>query len=752
MEAGPVKKGKDMLRKMGLRSRVHAMVAMSFGMIAQGFGAPLGFITNFESTNYWSANVGSTALSTTASQGTYSLAVAPSGYSVYTSSAVSMSGSINRVSIDLMLPAYPPNTSWKGDAGMYIDCPSLGVYSQYMGYNGFASLASNQWHTLTFTTPDWVVAAMKDKTYHDLVFKIVLNVPTGLGTHHLDNMKAEGQMLDIRVVAVVVGSDGSSGHTTDLYKTGFNRDSVIKAMRFLKDSWSQTGFNFLFNPKSDIVEVKSSQLNEDFPIQGGSLVLPLPPNGVDDFVNNANVVAQRRFADELGNVDVVYFRDAEYAWYNYTDADGNPRNALPAGAWSGLDHKYVRYPKGANLLGRNAIWPQLLTHEMGHYFSLAHTHWNMYGTSAEIGDSIKAKVDRGDYTKANITDHFDGDKGTGIGDTPADPGEFAVANANGGNKCGPIGTLSIPVNFSDGSSRTYSFTPLRNNPVSYYVECNDESSIRFTLNQTDKVRATASTDSRRKPLVTPLGIAVTAVFAPASADERQSFMWEYDPTRKNYDYIWGTGWRLSRLRTCNRGGVLRYSATWNPSTSDEFQVYNATYEFYRENYDTKWTEGYRLHDLSISVVDGTPRYTAVFRPSTTAEFQIYNATYEEYRAWYDQKWIEGYRLFLLEPYVMGNQIRYTAVVRPSSSAEFQVYNYAYADYRSWYDQKWNEGYRLSSLKVLRVPGQQPAYFAVVKPGTASEYQVYNWSYEDFRKRYDELSAQGWTLKSLSFYE
>jgi hypothetical protein len=184
------------------------------------------------------------------------------------------------------------------------------------------------------------------------------------------------------------------------------------------------------------------------------------------------------------------------------------------------------------------------------------------------------------------------------------------------------------------------------------VECNDESTLKFTLNQTDKVRNVATTDSRRKPLITPLGISVTAVFSPASGNERQSFLWEYEPNRKNYDYIWENGWRLSRLRTYNRGGVLRYSATWTPSTSGEFQIYNATYE----------------------------------------------------------------------------------------------------EYRAWYDQKWNDGYRLVSLKVLKVPGQQPGYFAVVRPSTASEYQVYSWSYEDFRKRYDELSSQGWTLKSLSFFE
>lgn len=742
--------------------RLHFRRAISFtitALLSSTFFAPImaasiGSVTGFESTAYWSASTGGVSLSTTASQGSYSLAVHPNDYTVYTSSPISSTGPIEHVSFDIRLPAYGIFFFWKGDAQMFIECPSQGVYNQYMGYVNLNPLSSEVWHTIQFSSSEEVNNLLRGKTYHDLTLKIVLNVPFNIGgQYYLDNMKIEGNTLNVRVMAVVLGSDGSSGHTTDLYKTGFTRDSVINAMQFLTDSWAKTGINFQFNPKSDILEAKSSLLNEEFPIASGNIILPLPPKGVDDFVDNTNVVAQRKFADELGDVVVVYFRDAEYSWYSYTDpVTGKNMNALPAGAWSGLDHKYVRFPKALTLVGRYATWPQLLSHETGHYFSLAHTHAAMYNSATETADTIKSKVDRKEYTKTTIWDHFDGDKGTGVEDTPADVGEFVIAEANGGTKCGSVGAVNIPVNFADGTSQTYSFTPLRDNIISYYVECNDATSLNFTPNQKEKVRSTANWDSRRAALTAPSGVRVTAVFAPFSGEEHQSFLWEYDPHRKNYDYIWTDGWRLSQLRTYNRHGTLHYSATWQQSTSSEFQIYNATYEEYRAYYDTKWNEGFRLQNLSISVISGIPRYTAVFRPSTSSEFQIYNATYNEYRSWYDQKWNEGYRLFLLEPYVIDDQIRYTAVVRPSTSGEFQVYNYRYVDYRSWYDQKWNEGYRLNNLKVLKVPGQEPAYFAVVKPDVSAEYQVYNWTYEDFRVKYDELSKQGWTLKSLNFYE
>ncbi len=731
-----------------------AMFISIFALILSAQSAPVGAVTDFETTNYWSPSSGSATLSTNATQGVHSLSVNPSNYTSYTSSHISLTGPVERVSFDLWIPNYPIFTWWKGDAQMFIDCPSQGVHNQYMGYIGLTSLNSREWHTLHFYPPAEVIAALEGKTVHDLTFQFVLNVPASIfGPHLVDNMKINGPVLDVRVMAVVVGSDGSSGHTTDLYNTtSFNRDSVITTMQYLKESWSQAGINFLFNPKSDILEAKSSLLNEEFPISGGNLVLPLPSGGVGDFINNPNVVAQRQFADELGDVAVVYFRDANWSWYEYIDTNGDTVNALPAAAWSGLNHKYVRFPKSLTLRGRLATWPHLLIHEMGHYFSLAHTHAWMFSSAAAIADSIKAKVDRGEYTQTTIWEGFDGDRGTTVGDTPYDPGENAMAHANGGDKCGPTGTLNIPVTFSDGSSQTYNFAPLRDNLISYYVGCNEVEDLRMTPDQVNQVRNTAIWSVERKNLTEASGVRVTAVFEPYSGEEQQSFLWEYGPHRKNYDYIWGEDWRLAQLRTFTRHGTMHYSATWRPSSSGEFQIYNATYDEYRYFYDEKWGLGFRLQNLSISEIAGVPRYTAVFRPSTSSEFQIYNATYAEYRAWYDQKWTEGYRLVILEPYLIGNQLLYTAVVRPSTSAEFQLYNATYSEFRPWYDQKWSEGYRLHSLKVLRVPGQEARYYAVVKPSTSAEYQVYNWTYEEFRKEYDKLSTTGWALKSVSFYE
>ena len=95
-------------------------------------------------------------------------------------------------------------------------------------------------------------------------------------------------------------------------------------------------------------------------------------------------------------------------------------------------------------------------------------------------------------------------------------------------------------------------------------------------------------------------------------------------------------------------------------------------------------------------------------------------------------------------------MRYTAIWRPSTSGEIQVYESSYADYRKKYDELWQQGWRLHILNTFVVNGQT-RYTAVWRPSTAGEIQVYEWSYADYRKKYDELWQQGWRLKLINTY-
>ncbi len=198
---------------------------------------------------------------------------------------------------------------------------------------------------------------------------------------------------------------------------------------------------------------------------------------------------------------------------------------------------------------------------------------------------------------------------------------------------------------------------------------------------------------------------------------------------------------------------MRYTAVWEPSRAGEIQMYDVTYEEYRANYDQLWSQGWRLKSLQPTVAPGNKvRYTAVWEQSTAGEIQVYGWTYEDYRKKYDELWKQGWRLKIIQPFVLSkDQVRYTAVWEQSTAGEIQVYGWTYEDYRKKYDELWGQGWRLKMIRPFVLSGNQIRYTAVWQQSTAGEIQVYGWSYVDYRAKYDELWQQGWRLKSLQTF-
>ena len=95
-------------------------------------------------------------------------------------------------------------------------------------------------------------------------------------------------------------------------------------------------------------------------------------------------------------------------------------------------------------------------------------------------------------------------------------------------------------------------------------------------------------------------------------------------------------------------------------------------------------------------------------------------------------------------------VHYTAVWQSSNEGEIQVYDWSYEDYRAKYDELWPQGWRLKLLSPY-VINNEVRYTAAWQRSTEDEIQLYGWTYEDYRAKYDELWRQGWRLKLLSSY-
>ncbi|HAJ79854.1 MAG TPA: hypothetical protein DCO75_08785 [Fibrobacteres bacterium] len=69
-----------------------------------------------------------------------------------------------------------------------MSCPSAGLYNVFIGQNELTGLTLGAFHTLNYTLPSNVLAALNGN-YTDFSFKWALNTNYDSGPYYLDNMK-----------------------------------------------------------------------------------------------------------------------------------------------------------------------------------------------------------------------------------------------------------------------------------------------------------------------------------------------------------------------------------------------------------------------------------------------------------------------------------------------------------------------------------------------------------------------------------
>ncbi|MBC8067139.1 MAG: hypothetical protein IAG13_02305 [Deltaproteobacteria bacterium] len=141
--------------------------------------------------------------------------------------------------------------------------------------------------------------------------------------------------------------------------------------------------------------------------------------------------------------------------------------------------------------------------------------------------------------------------------------------------------------------------------------------------------------------------------------------------------------------------------------------------------------------------------TAVWRKGDLREVQAHGWSYADYRERYDEIWSAGYRIESLDINVVDGKAQYSAVWKKIGNvAEKQVYGFSYDDYRAKYDDLWKDGWRLHLIEPYGI-GLSTKYTAVWrKTGNVAEKQVYGKSYDAYREAYDELWKDGWRLHLL----
>jgi len=131
------------------------------------------------------------AASSNKTEGAAAFAVTPTGYKVLESPTVSQTaiGGLGFIALDAFIPSQQANPYWVGAVQIYVECPSRGLWNQWVGQWELTGRPQDQWQTLQLPVPSFISQQLTGATYSDLKVRIAVNLNPGSGVLGLDNLR-----------------------------------------------------------------------------------------------------------------------------------------------------------------------------------------------------------------------------------------------------------------------------------------------------------------------------------------------------------------------------------------------------------------------------------------------------------------------------------------------------------------------------------------------------------------------------------
>jgi hypothetical protein len=158
---------------------------------ACALASPRDRLFGFEDPQSWSSTVASLSLVTSpVTQGCGALGIQGQGYMPITSSPFVASGLTlkSAVSVDLFIPNNQPNQFYLGALQMYLSCPSVNAFNEYIGQVELTGKLQNAYSTLRFPLPSQVTNTLKQGA-SDCSWGFALNANQTNRTWSLDNLR-----------------------------------------------------------------------------------------------------------------------------------------------------------------------------------------------------------------------------------------------------------------------------------------------------------------------------------------------------------------------------------------------------------------------------------------------------------------------------------------------------------------------------------------------------------------------------------
>jgi hypothetical protein len=266
----------------------------------------------------------------------------------------------------------------------------------------------------------------------------------------------------IRVLAIRTSDDDGT------HKRDVKAKCIEARVNTTTQVFSKANIEFLFDPNNDVLDIRSTLLNRDLtvfddPAKYTSKDIKPP------FNSRMHAIARNDFAQLFPNRLCVFFR-----YRTSLEYDSN------AGHWIEKEEYFGSSGWNAWLVNMGSIGGDNdLAHEIGHYLQIRHPFVEGVKTVSQAAERIRSYVEDQNHPPAEGLNALDGDR-VWVLDTPADARGSIFEKVYGvGNKCGPNGTIDIPVNFNNPSlpSEEYILEPDRGLVMSYFKDCDGDKHI-----------------------------------------------------------------------------------------------------------------------------------------------------------------------------------------------------------------------------------------------------------------------------------
>lgn len=581
--------------------------------------------------------------------------------------------------------------------------------------------------------------------------------------------------VELRVRAVYAVDEGAS----PVWTVEHIRAAVSALVTAANKDLAGTGYRYVFFPRGDVEVRHDRKLRQDvmLPVDTVQKMTSGQIGEVDGqrLIDKAAVAGQQHrnaVAGERPNAmlwlfsrgnrfEVVRNSAGQFVKWRLHDDRG--------GSFSGGSNTFVALHEG--FLG-SVAWARddasRAVHEVGHYLGLGHTHREPFHDLAEsarqgllpanvlsrppgeqlalwknaVGTWLNQQLPASS-TVGTALRTYDVDAGSGVLDTPADPGAGILALANqvaghGANELGPVTAADV--------QGTVTLTPLRDNPMGYYLR-ETPHAMRFTSGQTSVMRKQLIDGGRRPLVAAQLGdsatpdLRVCAVWSPNNTGQRLTWGFDLAGHQAEHNRMRQQGFALTHQQAYTRNGAVVFDGIWDPGTQQQEILWGWLDQHVHADVAQRAAKGMvPIRVQGYQHLNHGPRYNVVYQPGSGDSRVLLGVTQEQLSQQWGTLVSQGYRMTCLSSHVdPAGVLRHSTVLRKSTVAQEWITGWTGADIANEYGRQWVRGWKIRHVTLARITAGH-RWSAVFEPDTQG--QLVYWAH--VRERISEVYDQQWT--------